>query len=98
MVIEWLRFQVNPELREVFIQRDEEIWTEGLKKYAGYLGKEVWIEPYSNDVIIMIRWENMDVWQSVPKFEINRRKQLMGNLDIPVSESRVYQVRRFLHI
>ena len=39
MVIEWLRFKVPPEKWEAFIQRDEEVWTAGLKNIPGFLGK-----------------------------------------------------------
>ncbi|MFB8793438.1 MAG: TIGR03792 family protein [Microcoleus sp.] len=39
MVIEWLKFQVPPEKWEEFIQRDEEVWTAGLRSVPGFLGK-----------------------------------------------------------
>ncbi|MDJ0549362.1 MAG: TIGR03792 family protein, partial [Microcystis sp. M49637_WE12] len=45
MVIEWLEFQVKPEAREKFIQKDQEIWTKFLAKQPGFLGKELWINP-----------------------------------------------------
>ena len=34
MVIEWLEFQVKPEAREKFIQKDQEIWTKCLAKLS----------------------------------------------------------------
>ncbi len=98
MVIEWLKFRVAPEFREAFIQKDEEVWTEGLKKFAGYINKEVWIEPNSNEVVIMIRWETLKLWKSIPQAEIDRLDRLMGDLRIPIIESKAYQVRRFQHI
>ena len=39
MIIERLRFKVNQEKWEAFIQRDEEVWTAGLKNFPGFLGK-----------------------------------------------------------
>jgi uncharacterized protein (TIGR03792 family) len=97
MVIEWLRFQVPPELREAFIQKDEEIWTTNKRNVRGYLGKEVWIDPTSSDVVLVIRWESVELWQAFPKAEIERLNKLMGDLEIPVAESRMYQVRKFSH-
>ena len=44
MIIEWLRFKVPPEKWEAFIQRDEEVWTAGLKNFPGFLGKEIWVD------------------------------------------------------
>jgi uncharacterized protein (TIGR03792 family) len=98
MVIEWLKFIVAPELREAFIQRDEEVWTNGLKTFAGYLGKEVWIDPERNEVIIMVRWESMELWKSVPQAEVEKLDGLMAELSVPIAESRAYQVRRFPHL
>jgi uncharacterized protein (TIGR03792 family) len=98
MVIEWLKFRVAPELREAFIQKDEEVWTAAFKQVTGYLGKEVWIDPDNNDVVIMIRWESMAIWKSIPKAEIALLEQQMGSLNLPIIESRAYQVRRFQHI
>ena len=45
MVIEWLRFKVPHEKWEAFIQRDEEVWTAGLRSFPGFLGKETWVDP-----------------------------------------------------
>ena len=39
MVIERLRFKIPPEKWEAFIQRDEEVWTAGLKKIPGFFGQ-----------------------------------------------------------
>jgi uncharacterized protein (TIGR03792 family) len=105
MVIEWLRFRVKTELRELFIERDREIWVTGLSKKKGYLGKEVWIDSESStgrasedsDVIFVIRWESMEDWKAVPQAEIDNLNKLMGDLLFPVAESHAYQVRRFLH-
>jgi uncharacterized protein (TIGR03792 family) len=97
MVIEWLRFQVLLELREAFIKKDEEVWTARVSQIKGYLGKEVWIDPASSDIVLVIRWESIDAWQSVPKSEIARLDKLMGDLAFPVAESCMYQVRKFSH-
>jgi len=44
MIIEWLRFKVPPEKWEAFILRDEEVWTGGIKKVPGFLGKEIGVD------------------------------------------------------
>ena len=60
MIIEWLRFKVPPEKWEAFIQRDEEVWTTGLKNFPGYLGKEIWVDSVENEVVMLIRWETRE--------------------------------------
>jgi uncharacterized protein (TIGR03792 family) len=55
MIIEWLRFKVPPEKWEAFIQRDEEVWTAGLKNFPVFLGKEIWVDSVENEVAMLIR-------------------------------------------
>ncbi|MEG3928120.1 MULTISPECIES: TIGR03792 family protein [unclassified Microcoleus] len=97
MVIEWLKFQVPPEKWEAFIQRDEEVWTAGLRSLPGFLGKETWVDPVQNEVVILIRWQTRELWKSVSQSTIDELDGKMGDLQIAISESREYQVRKFLH-
>ncbi|MCC3411674.1 MAG: TIGR03792 family protein [Microcoleus sp. PH2017_29_MFU_D_A] len=97
MVIEWLRFKVPREKWEQFILRDEEVWTAGLKSFPGYLGKEVWVDAVENEVLMLIRWETREQWNSVPQSTIDELDAKMGDLQMPIVESREYQVRKFLH-
>lgn len=99
MVIEWLKVRVSPELRELFVQKDNEIWTATLAKYPGFLGKEVWIDPSApNEVVLVIRWANREAWKSVPASELEateaRFTQQMGKVS-PIVQAGEYQVRKF---
>ena len=94
MIIEWLRFKVPPEKWEAFILRDEEVWTAGLKKFPGYLGKEIWVDAAENEVVMLIRWETREQWKSVPQSIIDELDGQMGDLQIAIAESREYQVRQ----
>jgi uncharacterized protein (TIGR03792 family) len=68
VVIEFLKFQVAPDLRENFIQKDGEIWTAALAKYPGFISKEVWINPnHHTEVILIIRWSTREQWKAYPK-------------------------------
>ncbi|MBD2101193.1 TIGR03792 family protein [Leptolyngbya sp. FACHB-261] len=98
MVIEWLRFRMRPEQREAFIQRDAEVWTAGLQKFPGFLGKEIWIDPnQSTDVVAVTRWETREQWKTIPQSELDALDRRMGDLLIPIAESREYQIRKFAH-
>jgi len=97
MVIEGLKFQVPPEKWEAFIRRDEEVWTAGLRSFPGFLGKEIWVDPVQNEVVIVIRWQTKELWKSVPQSVIDELDAKMGELQMPLAESREYQVRKFLH-
>jgi uncharacterized protein (TIGR03792 family) len=101
VVIELLKFQVAPEERENYIQKDAEIWTTGLAKYPGFLGKEVWINPNDpTEVIFIIRWATQEQWKAIPLEDLqmieDKFTQAMGK-SYPIVESAEYQVRKFPH-
>jgi len=100
MVIEWLKIQVDPTLREEFVQKDNEIWTKQLSQQPGYLSKEVWIDPTHSDILILvIRWATREAWKAVPTEELEetekRFAQSMGNGAHKIIEAGEYQVRKF---
>ncbi|NJK39241.1 MAG: TIGR03792 family protein [Oscillatoriales cyanobacterium RM2_1_1] len=97
MVIEWLEFDVPKAQQEAFIKRDEEVWTEGLKTSPGYIGKEVWSDPFQDKVILVIRWQTREDWKSVPQAKIDQLDQQMGDLKFPIAKGYEYRVRKFLH-
>jgi uncharacterized protein (TIGR03792 family) len=100
MVIECLKIHVAPALRERFVQKDEEIWTPMLSAYPAFLGKEVWISPDElSEVVLIIRWESFEGWQSIPAQELQRVESEFNaalNGDYEIVDSSRYQVRKFL--
>lgn len=99
MVIEWLKVNVAPELREQYVQKDYEIWTAGLSQYPGFLNKEVWISPDRlNEVVLVIRWESFETWKAVPAEALERLdaefNAAMGDTH-EIIEAQGYQVRLF---
>ncbi|MCC0178766.1 TIGR03792 family protein [Waterburya agarophytonicola K14] len=102
MVIEWLKFTVDSNSREQFIQKDEAIWTANLATYSGFLGKEVWIEPDApGKVIFTIRWETRQQWKSIPLEDLvaiekefsTVMKQM--NIKYKMIETKEFQIRKF---
>jgi uncharacterized protein (TIGR03792 family) len=99
MVIEWLKFNVSPELRETFVQKDAEIWTATLAQYPGFLGKEIWISPDNlGEVIAVIRWQSLEQWQAIPADVLEQTetkfRSVMGDT-YTMTETGKYQVRKF---
>jgi uncharacterized protein (TIGR03792 family) len=100
MEIEWLKFRVSPELREKFIQMEEELWTPMLRQCPGFLGKEIWINPeVPEEVAIVIRWQTYQDWKAVPKELIDATEakfaRSMGENSYQMLESLAYQLRKF---
>lgn len=97
MVIEWLQFKVPQDKWDAFLQRDEEVWTKGLKQYPGFIGKETWIDPKKEEIVLVIRWETRQQWKSIPQAELDALDRRMGDLRMQIVKSYEYQVRKFLH-
>lgn len=99
MVIEWLKIQVPAELREKYIQKDEEVWTAFLASCPGFLGKEVWINPQiPTEVVLVIQWANRQAWKAVPEDALEKTEQLFNQVmgaEYPIIEAGEYQVRKF---
>ncbi len=97
MVIEWLKFRIQPEFREVFIQKDTAIWTAALSQYPGFLGKEVWLNPHKLDeLILVIHWETREDWAAIPMTFLFQVEQAfakeMGKDNYQLVETGEYQV------
>jgi len=100
VVIEWLKFKVVAELREQFVQQDNEIWTAALATYPGFLGKEVWISPDDlTQIVTVVRWESAEQWHSIPPEELAqvdaRFSAAMGDT-YELTESAAFQQRKFM--
>lgn len=102
MVIEWLKFRVDPDSREQFIQQDEAIWTAALATYPGFLGKEVWIESQApNKVIFTIRWQTREQWKSIPASDLAKIEQRFSQamkqrkIAYKMIKSQEFQIRKF---
>ena len=69
MVIELQKIRVEPEVRDLYLEKDREIWTAGLAREEGFLGKEVWLgeDPEDIEVILVIRWHSHEHWKGMPK-------------------------------
>jgi len=101
VIIEWLNVTVQADLRERYVQKDEEIWTPVLARYPGFLGKEVWISPDElTNVILIVRWASFEQWQAIPQEVLDRTeaqfREAMGGDTYQITDSRRFQVRKYL--
>lgn len=66
MVIELQKVRVQPGVRDLYLEKDREIWTAGLAREEGFLGKEVWLGE-DGEVILVIRWKREEDWKGMPR-------------------------------
>lgn len=86
MIVEFLRIACPPEKRDAFIQRDHEVWTRGLMTQPGFLGKEVWLNPYKPDeVVLAIHMESWEQLRAIPREWCEQTDAAMGDLLMPLT-------------
>ena len=97
MIVEWLRFRVPPSQRDLFLDKDKKIWTNTLQKYPGFVSKQIWLNPnQSEEIIIIIHWQNRELWKSIPEEDLAQIEQLFQlsspNLKYELVESLEFEV------
>ena len=102
MVIEWLKFRVQPEVREKFVEQDQAIWTKALATQSGFLGKEVWINPdIADEIILVIRWQTREQWKAIAPELLAQTEEIfkasMGKDSYEMTEAKEHHIRKFLN-
>ncbi|MDJ0554124.1 MAG: TIGR03792 family protein [Microcoleaceae cyanobacterium MO_207.B10] len=97
MIIEWLQFKIEDSLKEKFLQKDREIWTSFLALQMGFLKKEVWLNDYrGNEVIIVVYWESREQWKSISQVLLRETeykfREAVGMENYSLLESREYKL------
>ncbi|MBX2866197.1 MAG: TIGR03792 family protein [Leptolyngbyaceae cyanobacterium MAG.088] len=96
MVIEWLKFRLDPSQRDRYLALDDEIWTSALATYPGFLDKTTWLDPdHDDEVIFVISWATREQWKAIPEpdlEEINQRFDQALGFDYEMIESREFIV------
>jgi uncharacterized protein (TIGR03792 family) len=68
MTVEWLRYRVPRESRDVFLKADADSWTAMLSQQAGFIQKQTWANPQTPDELnLVIYWESKAQWKAVPE-------------------------------
>lgn len=66
ITVERLTFQVNPEIRDRFIEADSAIWTPVLSAQPGFLTKEVWQGEDPEEIMMVVHWASREQWKAIP--------------------------------
>ncbi len=97
MYVEYLRFRVEPLLREQFVQQDKEIWTAALSLKPGFHKKEVWLGAEDpSEVVTALWWLTLEEWKSIPADELAeieaRFSTAMGQGTYEMVDARAYRL------
>lgn len=103
--VEYLVFQVQPDLLEQYLDIDHELFGQGLAQFPGFLGSQVLLSATRpGEVHSLIFWESKECLEAVPQAfiqetdrELNRRLG-EGNLTLlrcAHQENELYLAREF---
>lgn len=71
MVVELLKFTIPCDECLTFVERNEAVWTAGLREHPGFVRHEILRDRLiPEDIYISIYWESWEAWQSFPKERI----------------------------
>ena len=71
-VIEELRLQIPAELKEQWLEAEKNVWEPWLIKQDGFLGRQIFWDKDNEEALILVSWENKQLWKKIPSEEVNK--------------------------
>ena len=69
-VVEHLRLQVPRGSREQWMEAERGSWEPWLKQQPGFLGRDLFWDPATEEGTLLIRWSSRQAWKSIPTAEV----------------------------
>lgn len=77
VIVETLRFRIEPELFEEWKKVDDVTWTAFLRLQPGFIRKEVW-QGADGDVRVVVWWRSKEDWDAITEREVAEVDARMG--------------------
>ena len=71
-VIEELRLQIPAELKEQWLEAEKNVWEPWLIKQDGFLGRQIFWDKDNEEALILVSWENKQLWKKISSEEVNK--------------------------
>ena len=84
-VVEHLRLQVPRESREQWMAAERGSWEPWLKQQPGFLGRDLFWDPATEEGTLLIRWSSRKAWKS-----ISMAQQALSTLMMPIATSSLH--------
>ena len=69
-VVEHLRLQVPKQSREDWMVAERGSWEPWLKQQPGFLGRDLFWDPETEEGTLLIRWSSREAWKSISMAEV----------------------------
>ena len=74
-IVEHLKLDVPKKLKNAWLKAEEGSWEQWLEKQDGFLGRQLYWDPKSEEATLLIGWESKAVWKNISQSEINLVQQ-----------------------
>ena len=71
LVTEELRLEIPSKFKEVWLKAEKQVWEPWLFKQDGFLGREIFWNREKEEALILVNWENKELWKSISMQEVN---------------------------
>ena len=70
-ITEELRLKVPQGFEEVWLEAEKNVWDPWLANQRGYLGRKIFWDKENEEALILVNWENKELWKSISMKEVN---------------------------
>ena len=74
-IVEHLKLKVPKNLKSAWLKAEDGSWEPWLLKQDGFLGRQLFWDPKSEEATLLIGWESRTVWKNISQTEINLVQQ-----------------------
>ena len=71
-IIEELRLNVPFKYKGTWLKAEKEIWEPWLSSQNGYLGRQIFYNQNHEEALVLVRWENRNLWKKISNEEVNK--------------------------
>ena len=75
-IVEELRLIVPVKYKQVWLQAEKEVWEPWLSKQDGFLGREIFYNEKKEEALLLVKWENRNLWKNIPDEEVNKMQNI----------------------
>ena len=70
-IVEHLKLDVPKKYRKAWLKAEQGSWEPWLLKQDGFLGRQLFWDPKSEEATLQIGWESREVWKNISQSEVN---------------------------
>ena len=75
-IVEELRLNVPIKYKDTWLKAEEEVWEPWLSKQDGFLGRQIFYNKKKGEALLLVKWENRNLWKNISDEEVNRMQKI----------------------